>query len=364
MIVTTLRSPVEHVTDYDAWLDAAMAAGWSDGLPLAMPTEARVLALIDASERAADDVIGVIAPTMGVATVEQVAIQAAMAGCLPEHLPVVLAALDAMLDPNFNLHGVQSTSNPCVPLVVVSGPIVERLGFNAGEGAFSGGSRANAAVGRAVRLVMWNIGGGVIGETDMATVGQPAKYSFCTAEQHGDTTPWPDFHTTRGFSAEDSCVTVFACSSPEPIFCPGDAERILRVLATTLPTTGVNMFHAAGEYMVTFGLRPAQQLAAAGYSRADVQRWLYEHARYDLGELRRSGVMLGESHTDYWGSAVDGPLLASLSDDARLPMVHRPEDIHVIVSGGPTQWWAGFLPGWGDYGGQAITRRIDGPTAG
>jgi hypothetical protein len=130
------------------------------------------------------------------------------------------------------------------------------------------------------------------------------------------------------------------------------------VLALTLPTAGVNMFHAAGEYMVAFGQRPAQELAGAGYTRADVQRWLYEHARYDLGVLRRSGIMVGESHTDYWGSAENSPHLADIPDDARVPMVHDPDDIHVIVSGGPTQWWMGFLAGWGDYGGQAVTREI------
>ena len=351
-----LASPVEEVEDYWSWFEMADARGWTDGLPLAAPTVERVEAILERLGREPSDVIGVVPPRMGVATCEQVAIQCAMAGCRPEHVPVVVAALEAMLDPAFNLHGVQSTSNPCAPLVVVSGPAVDELGFNGGEGCFGGGSRANAAVGRAVRLILWNIGGAVTGTTDMATLGQPGKYAFCTGESTSG--PWEPWHVARSYDAATSCVTVFACAAPEPIFAPGNAERILAVLATTLPTTGVNMFHAAGECMVAFGLRPARELAARGYDRAAIQRWLYEHARYDIGALRRAGVMTGESHTDYWGSAVDSPHLPDIGDGERVSMVHRPEDFHVIAAGGPTQWWMGFLPGWGDYGGQAVTRPI------
>ncbi len=354
-----LRSPVREFADYWDWFELACERGWTDGLPVAPPTEERVLAILRYLNRDPGEVVGVIPPRAGVATVEQVAVQCAMAGCAPEHVPVVVAAVDAMLDPVFNLHGVQCTTNPCAPLVIVSGPVVGALGFNSKEGCFGGGSRANTAVGRAIRLILWNIEGGIPGRTDMATLGMPGKYAFCVAENH-EGSPWPPIHTDYGLAAGASAVTVFACGSPDPVFAPGDAERILRVLATTLPTTGVNMFHAAGQYLVTFSAKVARELARAGYTKDAVRRWLHEHARYHLGWLRRSGVLAeGEAHTYYWGHGEEHvPDLHALPDDTVLPMVRRVEDIHILVAGGDSQWWIGFSPGWGNYGGDAVTRPI------
>src|SRR6185436_20055530 len=173
-------------------------------------------------------------PKDGIATIEQIAINCVMAGCAPEHVPVVIAALEAMLEPEFNLHGVQATTNPCAPLAVVSGPAVKKLGFHAKEGAFGGGSRASACVGRAIRLVLWNIGGGIPGETDMASQGQPAKYLFCAAE-NAEQSPWEPLHVERGLDPEDSAVTMFACQSPAPLRVLGNAERILSLIATSIP---------------------------------------------------------------------------------------------------------------------------------
>jgi hypothetical protein len=354
-----LRSPVQEVSDFWEWYELAFQEGWTDGLLVAPPTEERVQAVIDYLGRDPQEVVGVVPPKDGLATTKQIAVNCVMAGCGPEHAPVVIAALEAMLEPEFNLHGVQCTTNPCAPLVIVNGPIVKALGFNTREGAFGGGSRANACVGRAVRLILWNIGGGIPGETDMSTQGQPAKYLFCVAENEADS-PWEPLHVERGCQREESAVTVFACQSPDPLFVPGDAERILRVIASTLPTTGVNMFHAAGQFLLSFGVKPAQELARAGYSKADVKRWVWEHARYHLGWLRRSGVLVeGESHTYYWGHGEEGvPDLRALPDETWLPMVRGPEMIHAAVIGGSSQWWVGFSAGWGNYGGYAVTKPI------
>lgn len=354
-----LKSPVIELGDFWEWDRLARDRRWTDGLPVAPPTEERVLAILDYLGRDPQEVIGVVPPAQGLATVEQVAIQCAMAGCLPEHVPVVIAALEAMLEPSFNLHGVQTTTNPCAPLVIVSGPVVGRLGFHCGDNAFGGGSHASAAVGRAVRLILWNIGGGYPGETDRATLGSPAKYLFCVAENLAES-PWPPFHTDYGLGPEADAVTVFACQSPEPIFAPGTAERVLKVLAATLPTVGVNMFHAAGQFLVVFSPRVAQELARAGYGRQAVREWLFENARYELGRLRRLGLLVaGEPHQYYWGHRPGGPPdLSGLPDGTLLPMVERPEDIHILVAGGMGQWWVGFCPGWGNYGGFAVTRQI------
>ncbi|MBI1734482.1 MAG: hypothetical protein HYR51_04845 [Candidatus Rokubacteria bacterium] len=353
-------APVKEIADFWEWHELALENRWTDGLVVAPPVESRVLEIIDYLRRDPREVVGVVGPRGGLATIEQIAINCVMAGCRREHVPVVLAALEAMLEPEFNLAGVQATTNPCAPLVIVNGPVVGELGFNGGTGAFGGGSHANACVGRAVRLILWNIGGGIPGETDMSTQGQPAKYAFCVAENEADS-PWEPLHVERGLPAGQSAVTVFACASPDPLLVPGDGERILRVIATSIPSTGINMFHAAGQFLLSFGVKPARELAKAGYSKADVRRWVWEHARWGVGELRRSGILVpGESHMYYWGSeeAID---LDPLPDDARLPLVRGPEMIHVAVIGGDSQWFMGMSAGWGNYGGYAVTKRIQWP---
>lgn len=352
--------PVE-IGDFWEWYELALERGWTDGLVVAPPTEDRVKRIIEHLGRPANQVVGVVGPKDGIATIEQIAINCAMAGCAPEHVPVVIAALEAMLEPEFNLHGVQSTTNPCAPLVIVSGPIVQALGFNSKEGAFGGGSRANACVGRAVRLILWNIGGGIPGVNDMASQGQPAKYCFCAAE-NAEQSPWQSLHEERGLPADASAVTVFACQSPAPLRVLGDANRILRLIASGIPTPAVNMFHAAGQFLLSFGARPAQELARAGYSKADVKRWVWENARFKVGHLREAGILADEAHMRYWGHGEeDVPDIATLSDDVMLPMVRSVDMIHVAVIGGDSQWWMGFSPGWGNYGGYAVTKQIRTP---
>jgi len=346
------------VADFWAWYELALERGWTDGLVVAPPTPERVENIITYLGRRRDEVIGVIGPKDGLATIEQIAINCVMAGCLPEHVPVVIAALEAMLEPEFNLHGVQSTTNPCAPLVIVSGPIVAELGFHTAEGAFGGGSRASACVGRAVRLILWNIGGGIPGETDMASQGQPAKYLFCAAE-NAVQSPWTPIHVDYGLQSHESAVTVFACQSPHPLRVLGSAERILRLIATSLPVPGVNMFHAAGQFLLSFGARPALELARAGYSKNDVRQWVWDHARFHVGRLRESGILEEEAHMRYWGHGEpSAPDLNLLADDVLLPMVRSVDMIHIAVIGGDSQWWMGFSPGWGNYGGYAVTKPI------
>ena len=354
-------SPIQDIADYWQWYELALSQGWTDGLPVCPPTEERVGAIIDYLKRDHKDVIGVIDPQKGVATVEQVAINCAMAGCTPEMTPAVIAAIEAMLEPEFNLHGVQSTTNPCAPLVIVNGPITRELGFNTWEGAFGGGFRANASVGRAVRLVLWNIGGGFPGITDMSTQGSPAKFAFCVAENE-EASPWTLLHEERaGMARSQNAVTVFACQSPEPIFAPGTVERILNILSASLPTVGVNMFYTAGQLLLSFSAKVAREIDRGGFSKEALKERLWETARYNVGWLKRSGLLVeGEGHMYYWGHGVeDPPNLSSLPDDAMVPMVETPEDIHVAVVGGDSQWFVGFSAGWGNYGGYAVTKPIN-----
>jgi hypothetical protein len=325
-----LVSDVVEIDDFWEWDALARRNDWTDGLPVAPPTEGKVQAIIDYLGLDPQHEVGKIAPAYGLATIEQVAIQSAMAGCIPEHVPVVLAAIDAMLDPAWNLHGVQSTTNPGAPLVIVSGPIARDLGFNVGNGVFGGGGFANAAIGRAVRLVLWNIGGGKPAVNDMSPLGSPAKFAFCVAENMAQS-PWPGLHTDYGFAPEDNAVTVLACNSPYPAVISGTPKRILSVLAEGMASTTINMYHAAGQMLVVLAIKPAVELAKGGYSKQDVRQYLFDHGRLSVGYLRECGALEGplvDSSMIYWGET-------SLADV-----------------------WGGYCPGWGAYGGFATSRPI------
>lgn len=357
-----LRSPVVELDDYWEWDRLARDRDWTDGLPVAPPTEERVAAIIDHIGLPPDHSLGLVGPANGRATVEQVAIQCAMAGCLPEQVPVVLAALDCMLDSRFNLAGVQGTTNPCAPLTVVMGPQVQRLGFNAREGVFGGGAHANAAVGRAVRLILWNIGGGKPQLTDRSPLGQPAKYAFCAAENQADS-PWSSLSTDFGYTEEQDSVMVFACQSPYPAVWIGSADHMLAIAAESLPNTALNCYHSAGQILVVVSLRPAQVLAEAGWTRESLRTWIWENCRLNLGDLRRRNIIIESSDPvqNYWGS--EGlenvrPDLDAMPDDTWLPLVENERDIHVLVTGGGGQWFAGYCPGWGNYGGFAVARAV------
>lgn len=344
----------------DAWefYELALRNRWTDGLPVLPPTPEVVEPMLEYVGGDPQASLGTVPPKHGVATVEKIAINAAMAGCRPEYLPVVMAALEAMLDPLFNLGGVQTTTNACAPLAIVSGPLTRTLGFNYRDGVFGGGSQANATIGRALRLILWNIGRGLPGDTDMASLGHPGKYTFCIAE-NPDLNPWASFSEMRGFGPDTDTVTVFACDPPHSLFVPGDALRILNVIAQTLPTYGVNMFHDAGQYLVVIGPRAAQELNRAGFGVEDIRTFLFENARYTLGDIRRDGVQLETEHTGaYWGGVETARWNVLQRDDQKLPMVETRNDIHLVVTGGMGQWWCGFCPGWGKYGGYAITRPI------
>lgn len=355
------RSEVVEVADFYEWDQLARQRGWTDGLIIAPPTEQRVGELLDALGTAPEN-FGRVPPEGGLLDREQLAIHCAMAGCLPEHLPVVTAALQALMEPEFNLYGVQCTTNPCVPLTIVSGPVVAELGFHTREGAFGGGSHASAAVGRAIRLVLWGVGRALPGQPDMSPLGHPGKYVFCVAENAEDS-PWKPIHTDFGQPDEASCVTVFACQSPDALLVPGPADNILAVLRETLPTPGANMFHIAGQYLLTLNPRVAGELARAGFDRSSLRNWLFEHARFRVGRLREAGLMdRGEALNTYWGWSRDcGIDLEHAADHDELPMVGTAEDIHLLVTGGSGQWWAGFSAGWGAYGGYARCRRIEPP---
>jgi hypothetical protein len=303
--------------------------GWSDGLPIVPPTPERVAAMLDGIDAEPDGVVGRIPPLWGEATVEKIAINAVMAGCRPAALPVLVTALEAMLEPAFNLYGVQATTHPVAPLLVVHGPAATRLGMHAGAGVFGPGNPANATLGRAVRLCLWNLGGARPGAGDMATQGSPAKYTYAIAERE-EADPWGPLHASRGFDASASVITVFGGEAPHNVndHVSERAANLLTVIAGTAATLGSNVgwYLAQSQLLLVLGPEHAATIAADGFSRADVQRYLYEHARLPL-HRRKQGGMWGIHDWPRWMTTAD--------DQAWLPIVPGPEDVLVMVAGGP-----------------------------
>jgi len=337
-------------TDEDEVLEAFHARRLTDGLPFVLPTAERVQTMIAGSGRRAGDVIAVVPPRWAEATVESIAINAVMAGCRPHYMPVLIAALQAAADPAFGLYSVQATTHPCAVMMLTSGPIVDELGLNFRHGSFGPGFRANASLGRAMRLVLMNVGGGIPGEGDQATHGSPAKFSYCVAENEA-ATPWEPFRVTRGFSRSDSTVTVFSAEGPHNIndhVCTS-AETTLAVVADTMTTIGHNNAGSVirGDVLVAFGPEHAHTIASGGLSRADVQKFLYERARNKVGLLKLRAMYKAENWPD-WVDQND--------DEALCPIVGKPEDIHLVVTGGPGKHSA-FIPTFGTS--KSVTRKIE-----
>jgi hypothetical protein len=320
---------------------------WGDGLPIVAPTEARVHAMLAAHDADPDTVLGILPPRDGVATLRAVAANAVMAGCPDEVLPVVAAAVRALVQPEVNLRGVQATTHPVAALVIVHGEAAKNLGFNAGIGCFGPGTRANAAVGRAVRFVLMHIGGARPGDGDASTQGQPAKYTYCIAENQEES-PWPRFDESRGVAAP-SAVTVFCGEGPHNFHDMESEEpvRILTKAASVMATLGSNnACISQGEFFVVLGPEHAATISSHGWSREDVQSFLFEQARLPRRVLR------GAFDTVAWHES----LLAIEDDEALLPMTEDVENIRVVVAGGPGKHSC-VIPSWG------MTRSVTMPLA-
>lgn len=301
--------------------------GWTDGLPIIPPTEERVGRMLAGTKRDAREVLGRMPPRWGDTTVEKLAINAVMAGCVPAYMPVLIAAVEAMLEPQFNLYSIQATTHPVAPLVILNGPVVQALDLNHSYNAYGPGWQANAAIGRAIRLVLLNVGGGIPGSGDRSTQGSPAKYSYCLAENESRN-PWTPLHVERGFAPQVSTVTVWGGESPHNIndHVSQTAEGVLTTVADTAATMGMNnLYLNAGEMLVVLGPEHAATIAADGWGKADVQRFLFEQARVPLWRAKLGGM---------WGMHDWPTWLATSDENTRVPVVRRWEDIVVIVAGG------------------------------
>ncbi len=327
-IGATTASALFAPEDTIEFFDHAVEQGWSDGLPMIVPTEERVEAMIG-NWGSPDEVLGTIPPRRGDATARAVAANAVMAGCRPAYFPVVAAAIEAACDPGYWLYGAQPTTSPGATGVLVSGPIAQALGVNGGFMAFGPGFRANATIGRAVRLCLRNIGGALPGTTDLTTQGNPAFFTFCFAENRAES-PWSSYVVDRGLAAEGaSTVTVFSALSFVDILDQASktAPALLRSFTNALERISTSNALIAGGPLIALCPEHARLLADAGFTRRDVERFLYEHVRIPVSWFSDDNV------TEYlkkrrprWAYA-EGPL-------ASVPLGSGPEDYWIAVVGG------------------------------
>ena len=341
------------------------ARGLGDGLPVVPPTEERVLRMLEGAARPASDVVARVPPNLAPATVEKVAVNAVMAGCRPEYLPVVIAAVEAACTDAFNLHGVLATTYFATPVIVVNGPIRGRIGLNCGGNVFGSGFRANATIGRALQLLVRNVGGGRPGEVDMSTLGQPGKFTCCIGE-HQEVSPWEPLHVERGFPAGASTVTVFAGEAPRAI--RDQLSRTARSLGASMgwcmETVAHPRLHRMGEVLLVVSPEHARTFARDNYSKADVRARIQEVTARPLRELLpdaecRKGMALGALPPEWLGP--DGrPTAEAL--DTPLPKFRRGEDVLIVVAGGAAGKFSAVVGGWaaGAAGSAAVTREIAG----
>ncbi len=312
--------------------------GWTDGLPIVAPTASRVREMLRYSPESASVVIGELDPLRGQASVEKLAANAVMAGCRPEYFPVVLAAVRGMLEPAFNLRGVQTTDENVTPLLIVSGPLARELGINAGIGALGPGWQANATIGRAVRLIMNNIGGGWPGITSLAGIGQPGRYTLCLAE-HTQASPWPPLHVESGLAPEASAITLLRAECS--INITGGLDDVAGTMASAV--SAFSMLHG-GCVAVLIAPATAAKLAARGWSKGDIASYLFEHARIPVEQWKKLWVRANIGLTYGLPSWVKH----AEADKRPVPVVERAEHIIVFVAGGdaPIPQHV-YFPSWG-----------------
>lgn len=320
----TARSEIIEIGDLsqDDWNEFAIGQGWSDGFPLVMPTEAAVARFVETA-RGGNDTFAPISPRQVVPTIRSLAANAVMAGCKPEYFPVVLAGLKSVLDPSYNLHGTLATTHPCAQLMLVNGPMRKELGINCGSNCLGQGRRANATIGRALQLILLNIGGAKPGDMDRATHGTPAKYSYCFGENEEES-PWEPYHVRKGFAATDSVVTTLAAEAPHNIndHSSTSGDGLLTMFAGTMSQVGSNTVYLTGPSFVVIGPEHAQTMARDGLNPKLIQEALFERSKIHVSRISKDNV-------ERWEDMDRSPI------NDHYYLGQSPDEINVVVAGGP-----------------------------
>ncbi len=326
--------------------------GWTDGLPVVPPTEERVSEFLNRAGRDASEVVGELPERRRQITAEKVAANAVMAGCLPEYLPVVLAATEAMLAPDFNLVGPSSSMGGAAVLIIVNGPVARDLNINARNNLFGPGNRANATIGRALRLVLMNACAAIPGLFDRSVIGHPGKFTYCIAEAETET-HWTPLHVERGFSPEQNAVTVFAAEGPRQVRSVGHPEAILYSIADAASSLGTSLSTSGSVGDPAQGIRQGEIVVTIagssnlwqGWSKDDIRDYLYSRIRRSVADLKSAQVFAGDLEP---------------GDETRfMTLIPEPKDIMVVFAGGEESNMSSVIPSWGPkISSAAVTREV------
>lgn len=339
----TLKSKRIEVPDsLEDIYEFVLSKGWGDGLPIVPPIEDRVHKMVDYVGRDPSEVVAQVAPLGGEATIEKIAINAVMAGCLPEYMPVLIAAVEAMASPEFDLAGIQTTTNPVTVLTIINGPIRQKIKVNCTRGCMGPGWRANATIGRAIRFILLNIGGGIPEKVDKALHGMPGKYTFCFGEDE-EGSPWQPLHVERGFDKETSTVTVVGAQATHNVLNNSpNVTTFLTMTVNAMSTMGNNnMVFSAGEPLVVFTSGHAALLVKGRFSKRAVQEFLFENAGVPVSVFPTDGSPPGTEHF-----VVNG----------KIKPCKKAEDIMLVIAGAANPYHVMVIPTFGET--KAITRPI------
>jgi hypothetical protein len=336
-----------EIADLEDEMEALFDRGWTDGLPVVPPTPVRVLRMLEGTTRAPDDIVAIVPPDLVECTVEKVAINAVMAGCRPEYLPVVLTALEAACTDEFNMHGLLATTMPVGPVMIINGPIRRRVGMNSGINVLGQGNRANSTIGRALQLVIRNTGGGRPGGVDRATQGNPGKVSFCFPEDE-EGSPWEPLHVERGFDADASTVTLFPGEGPRGVVdqLSRDPESLARSLAECLRSVQHPKLPMVFDAILVIGPEHGRVFREGGWSKAQLTTRLHELTLLEGADIVRGAHGITEGVPDW-------------AKDTQLPKF-RPDGIVIVHAGGGAGLFSTIIGGWanGATGSQPVTREI------
>jgi len=336
--IESKRYPVEDLAHA---IEFCYQQGWTDGLPVVPPTERAVQAMLEAAGLEPRHQVAFITNRQVAVTAEKIAINAVMAGCLPEYMPVVVAAIEGIADPKWGYHGPATSTGGAAVLMIVNGPVAARLKFNSGDNLFGPGWRSNATVGRAVRLVI----GTLPGALDRGTVGHPGKYSYVIAENEAES-PWTPLHVERGFTPEQSTVTVMSAEGPHQFYnqLSSTAKGVLTSLCEDMKHHGST--NGQPQYCVVLAGEHMRTIANDGWSKKEIQQFVYENTHNSVAHLKRTERLAGA--------------LTAADETTMRPLVPSPQDVLVVAAGGRAGAFSCYIPGWagGKKSSQSITKLI------
>ncbi|PYM93637.1 MAG: hypothetical protein DME04_10655 [Candidatus Rokuibacteriota bacterium] len=340
-VLTSKRYQAQEVSDA---IEFCFQQGWTDGLPVIPPTPDRVSAMLEAARLDPAKQVAFIAHRSVAITAEKVAVNAVMAGCKPEYMPVVVAAVEGIGDPRWSYHGPGTSTGGAAVLMIVNGPIARELDINAGDNLFGPGWRSNLTIGRALRLVMRNVCGSLPGLLDRGTLGHPGKLSYVIAENETDS-PWTPLHVERGFRPEQSSVTVIASEAPHQFYnqLSPTAEGVLTTLADSMRISGTVMGQST--YVVIIAGEHMRTIAGSGWGKKEIRQFLFDHTQNSHAHLKLTQRMAGA--------------IQPRDETTMRPLVASPDDILVVAAGGRAGAFSAFVPGWGSArNSQAVTKEV------